>query len=137
MAGNTLESESETPKVNSWRPERWPEIAFNLAFETPYSAESKELAACREGIDIGADAILKALRDAPSAVHFTRTEARKADELTGTFTVNRAPGTWVFIPDAVEEPYAATPVSVGAMHKAKALSRGMQTTDAYKREHGE
>ena len=45
-----------------YRPENWPEIAFNLAFDTPYLAESKELAACREGIDIGADAMLKALR---------------------------------------------------------------------------
>ena len=131
-----------------YRPDGWPEIAFNLAFETPYSAESKELAAFREGIDIGADAILKALREGgwecvPRKTGFVRTQwqypaaaSEKPVEMQFKEYPERS-GTLVFIPDAVEEPYAATPVSVGAMHKAKALSRGMQTTDAYKREHGE
>lgn len=44
-----------------WRPPDWAEITFNLGFDQPFTALSHELAIYSDGVEAGANAILKAL----------------------------------------------------------------------------
>ena len=44
----------------SYRPDDWDEISFNLGFATPHKATSDKLAVFSDGIEAGADAMVRA-----------------------------------------------------------------------------
>lgn len=49
--------------MSKWRPDNWEKTAFNLGFATPYKCQSNELRAFSDGVEVGADAMLEALKE--------------------------------------------------------------------------
>ena len=84
-----------------YRPKKWDEITCSLGFATEYTCASSELAAFDDGVEAGADALLKGLIKT-SLVDICEFGADEGDRLSFTFPTELkgsfARGNLVYIP---------------------------------------